>query len=151
MDEPAVRPVSPERVAAELEIRNVLARLAQLADLGDTDAYLQLLTDDIVWAMPPNLANGLPASERRGHDEIGTGQRERIASGLQGPGTNTKHVVTTSWVEVQTDDVAVAYSYFQFWVETATNPLLQNMGRYEDEFRRTAKGWQLARRAISFG
>jgi 3-phenylpropionate/cinnamic acid dioxygenase small subunit len=143
--------MSHERVAAELEIRNALARLAHLADLGDTDHYLQLLTDDVVWAMPPNPANGLPASERRGHDEIGEGQRERIASGVQGPGSNTKHVVTTTWVDVQADDVAVAHSYFQFWADTATTPRLQNMGRYEDEFRRTAKGWKLARRAISFG
>ncbi|MEY2432817.1 MAG: hypothetical protein QOC92_2542 [Acidimicrobiaceae bacterium] len=143
--------MSNERIAAELEIRNVLARLAHLADLGDTDGYLQLLTDDVVWAMPPNPANGLPASERRGHDEIGAGQRDRIASGLQGPGSNTKHVVTTSWVDVQGDDVAIAHSYFHFWADTATTPKLQNMGTYADEFRRTGTGWQLARRSISFG
>ena len=57
---------SVERAAAELEIRNVLARLAQLADSGDTDEYVSLLTDDVVWAMPPNPSIGLAASERRG-------------------------------------------------------------------------------------
>jgi hypothetical protein len=73
-------PPSIERVAAELEIRNVLARLAQLADTGETDEYVNLLTADIVWAMPPNPTIGLAASERRGHDEIAAGQRERIAA-----------------------------------------------------------------------
>ena len=65
MQHPAV-----ERTAAELEIRNILARLAQLADSGDTDEYVSLLTDDIVWAMPANPAIGLAGSERRGRDEI---------------------------------------------------------------------------------
>jgi 3-phenylpropionate/cinnamic acid dioxygenase small subunit len=140
-----------EHVAAELEIRNVLARLAHLADLGDTDRYLRLLTDDVVWAMPANPANGLPASDRRGHDEIGAGQRERIASGLQGPGSNTKHVVTTTSVDVHADDAAEAHSYFQFWAGTAAAPTVQSMGQYHDEFRRTPDGWKLARRAVSFG
>ena len=62
-----------DRAAAELEIRNVLARLAELADSGDTDEYVSLLTDDIVWAMPPNPSIGLAGSERRGHDEIADG------------------------------------------------------------------------------
>jgi 3-phenylpropionate/cinnamic acid dioxygenase small subunit len=143
--------MSHERVAAELEIRNVLARLAHFADRGETELYLSLLTNDIVWAMPANPANGLPASERRGHDEIGTGQRDRMAAGLQGPGSNTKHVVTTSWVDVRDDDIATAHSYFMYWGSTSTTPTLQSMGQYDDEFRRTADGWKLARRAISFG
>ena len=45
MDQPAVRSMTPpeiERVAAELEIRNLLARVAQLADTGDTAEYLGL-------------------------------------------------------------------------------------------------------------
>ena len=141
-----------DRVAAELEIRNVLARLAQFADSGDTDAYVALLTEDVVWAMPANPTIGLAASERRGREEIGRGQRERMAAGHQGPGSNTMHVVTTIAVDVATDgDRAVAESYFQYWGDTATAPAIRNMGRYRDEFRRTGEGWKLARRSISFG
>jgi 3-phenylpropionate/cinnamic acid dioxygenase small subunit len=136
----------------ELEIRNVLARLAQLADKGETDAYVALLTDDVVWAMPENQALGLPASERHGRDEIARGQRERMAAGHQGPGSNTMHVITTVSVDASNEgDTAVAESCFQFWVDTATAPVVRNLGRYRDELRRTADGWQLARRSISFG
>jgi 3-phenylpropionate/cinnamic acid dioxygenase small subunit len=141
-----------ERVAAELEIRNVLARLAQLADSGDTDVYVSLLTDDVVWAMPPNPAIGLAASERRGRDEIATGQRERIVAGQQGPGSDTMHMVNTIAVRFDDEqDRATAHSYFMFWTSTSTAPTLTSIGRYEDSFRRTSNGWQLARRTITFG
>ena len=141
-----------ERVAAELEIRNVLARLAQLADSGDTDAYVALLTDDVVWTMPENPAIGLAASERHGRDEIATGQRERMAGGHQGPGSDTMHVVTTISVDVDSaGGTAAAQSSFQYWVRTVSDPTVQNVGRYRDELRRTRDGWQLARRTITFG
>jgi len=141
-----------DRVAADVEIRNVLARLARLADTGDTDAYVALLTEDVVWAMPENPAIGLAASERRGRDEIANGQRERMAAGHQGPGSNTMHVVSTITVDVAPDgDHAVAESYFQYWGDTATTPVVRNMGRYRDQLRRTPDGWRLARRSISFG
>jgi 3-phenylpropionate/cinnamic acid dioxygenase small subunit len=140
-----------ERLAAELEIRNVLARLAQFADSGDTEAYLRLLTDDVVWAMPPNPAIGLPSSERRGHDEIASGQRERMAAGHQGPGSNTMHTVSTVSVAFNSDGEATAHSSFMFWTSTASEPTVTSIGRYVDTRRRTANGWQLARRVITFG
>ena len=102
--------------------------------------------------MPENPAIGLAASERRGRDEIVTGQRERIAAGLQGPGSDTMHVLSTISVEVGRDgDTAVAHSYFQYWGTTTTEPAVKNLGRYHDELRRTSDGWKLARRTITFG
>ena len=140
-----------ERVAAELEIRNVLARLAQLADTGDTAAYVGLLTDDVVWAMPPNPAIGLAASERHGHEEIAAGQRDRMAAGHQGPGSDTLHQISTLSVRFDSDDTATAQSYFTYWGTTSTTPVALSMGRYVDSLRRTADGWKLARRTITFG
>jgi 3-phenylpropionate/cinnamic acid dioxygenase small subunit len=137
-------------LASELAIRNVLARLAHYADTGEIDEYLALLTEDVTWAMPPNPAIGLAASERRGHEEIAAGQRERVEAGVQGPGSDTMHVITTSAVEVDGDH-ARAYSYFQYFTSTATTPTVTNVGRYRDEFRRTERGWQLARRSVTFG
>jgi 3-phenylpropionate/cinnamic acid dioxygenase small subunit len=148
-----VEPVNEEElhdVASQLEIRNVLARLAHYADSGETDKYVALLTEDVVWSMPPNPAIGLPASERRGHDEIAAGQRERVAASVQGPGSNTMHVLTTIGVEVD-GDRATARSYFQYLTNTSTEPTLLNVGRYSDELRRTADGWQLSRRTVTFG
>lgn len=138
--------------ADELEIRNLLARLAQLADDGDTDAYVTLLADDVVWTMPENPGIGLAGSERHGRDEIARGQRERMAAGHQGPGSNTMHVISTVSVAVDSGgSTATASSYFQYWADTATAPVIRNMGRYRDELRRTSDGWKLARRSISFG
>jgi 3-phenylpropionate/cinnamic acid dioxygenase small subunit len=142
---------SIERVAAELEIRNLLARLAQLADTGDTDAYVRLLTDDVIWAMPPSPAVGLPATERRGPEEIASAQRERVAAGHQGPGSNTMHVINTISIRFDSDDAAAALTYFMYWATTTTEPTIKSMGRYEDTLRRTSDGWKLARRSITFG
>jgi 3-phenylpropionate/cinnamic acid dioxygenase small subunit len=143
--------VTPEQVAAELEIRNLLARLAQLADTGDTDEYVSLLTDDIVWAMPANPTIGLAASERHGRGEIAAGQRDRMAGGLQGPGSNTMHMISTVSVSFDSDDVATVRSYFTFWGDTTTAPVVRSAGRYVDTLRRTPGGWKLARRTITFG
>lgn len=129
----------------------MLSRLAHLADTGGTDEYISLLTDDIVWSMPSNPAIGLPASERHGHDDIAAGQRERIAAGHQGAGSNTLHMISTISVRFQSDDAAIAHSYFTFWGDTATTPVVRSMGRYEDSLRRTPDGWKLARRIITFG
>jgi 3-phenylpropionate/cinnamic acid dioxygenase small subunit len=148
-----VEPVNEQElhdVAAQFEIRNVLARLAHYADSGETDKYVALLTEDVVWSMPPNPAIGLPASERRGHDEIAAGQRERVDAGVQGPGSNTMHVLTTIAVDVD-GDRATARSYFQYFTTTSTDPTVLNVGRYSDELRRTADGWQLSRRTVTFG
>jgi 3-phenylpropionate/cinnamic acid dioxygenase small subunit len=140
-----------ERVADELEIRNVVARLAQLADDGATDEYISLLTDDIAWVMPANPAIGLPASERRGHADVAAGQRDRMAGGHQGPGSNTMHMVATMSVRFDDDDHATSRSYFTYWGDTTTAPVVRTIGRYEDMFVRTSVGWKLARRQITMG
>jgi ketosteroid isomerase-like protein len=137
-------------VADELEIRNLLARLAQLADTEDVPRYLALLAEDVIWEMPANPTIGLAASTRRGRGEIEAGIRERTADGLQGPGSDTMHVITTTTVDVD-DDTATALSSFLFYGTTSDAPVLRSMGRYHDTLLRTGDGWKLARRTISFG
>lgn len=138
-------------MTAELEIRNVVARLAQLADSGDLDEYLSLMTADVVWAMPASPHVGVAASERRGHDEIAAGAKDRTAAGLQGPGSDTMHTITTMSIRVDGDDLATADSSFIFWMTTSTAPTPKSIGRYHDSFRRTGDGWKLTRRTIAFG
>jgi 3-phenylpropionate/cinnamic acid dioxygenase small subunit len=142
--------MTPSTVA-DAEIRNVLARIAQLADTGDLDEYLTLFVDDAVWSMPDNPAIGMLANERRGHAEIRAGAEERRASGLQGPGTQTRHVLTTTAVSVERDDRATARSYFLFFESTTTQPLVRTMGQYDDVMVRGERGWQLAHRTITVG
>jgi 3-phenylpropionate/cinnamic acid dioxygenase small subunit len=136
---------------AEVAIRNLLARLAQLADRGEVDRYVESMTEDVVWTMPANDAVGLPASERRGRAEVAAGARERLATGVQGPGSNTRHVVTTTVVYVESDDRATAQSYFLFIDDTVRTPTIRNVGCYDDVLRRTDEGWKLAARNITFG
>jgi len=126
----------------ELAVRNLVARVAQYADGPDVDAYVALFTSDAVWDMP-----GAP---RRGQDEIRAGAEERRTAGTIGPGSNTRHVVSTIAVTVDGDS-ATADSVWQFYADTATAPRLQLMGTYRDECRRVGSRWKLARRTITFG
>ena len=126
----------------ELAVRNVVARVAQYADGPDVDAYVALFTPDAVWDMP-----GAP---RRGHAEIRDGSEERRAAGQIGPGSNTRHVVSTMAVRVHNDH-AIADSVWQFYVDTNTAPRLQLMGTYHDELVRMNGEWKLAHRRITIG
>jgi uncharacterized protein (TIGR02246 family) len=126
----------------EVAVRNVVARAALFADGPDVDAYVDLFTPDAAWEMP-----GAP---RKGHAEIRAGSEERRSTGQIGPGSNTRHVVSTVAVTVEGDG-AVADSYWQFYVDTASAPRLQLMGSYRDELVRTPAGWKLARRHITIG
>ena len=133
---------APSPADDELAVRNLIALVAQRADGGDVDAYVDLFTADARWEMP-----GAP---RTGQDDIRAGSLARRAAGETGPGTNTRHLVTTIAVTV-TEDRADADSCWLFYVDTTTEPRVRLMGTYHDEFARTAAGWKLARRQITFG
>ena len=126
----------------ELAVRNLVACAAQYADGPDVDAYVALFTPDAVWDMP-----GAP---RRGHAEIRAGSEERRAAGQIGPGSNTRHVVSTLAVTIHEND-AVADSMWQFYADTNTSPRLQLMGTYHDELKRVGDEWKLAHRQITIG
>lgn len=133
------------------DIRDVLARLAQTADAGDVDAYVDLMTDDVVWTMPASPHLGLAASERVGRSAIAEGARERLAAGLQGPGSHTMHTVTTTSISPVSDVEAIADSSFVFWTATESAPTPTSIGRYHDTFRLIDGAWKLARREVRFG
>jgi uncharacterized protein (TIGR02246 family) len=126
----------------ELAVRNLIARVARLADGDDVEAYVDLFTPDASWEMPGAM--------RRGHDDIRAGSIARRESGQIGPGAATRHVVGTSVVTVD-GDMAHAESTFQFFVDTTTTPTLSMIGTYQDHFVRTDAGWKLARRIIEQG
>ncbi|GAB2862119.1 hypothetical protein GCM10022221_72440 [Actinocorallia aurea] len=131
-------------VGDELEIRNVVARAAQYADTGDLDDYAALFTEDARWAMP-----GFP--EKNGRAAIRAAGEARRAEGQTGPGSASRHLVSTVAVALD-GDRAVADSYWQFFVETASEaPRLFSMGAYRDSFVRTGQGWRIAERAITSG
>jgi uncharacterized protein (TIGR02246 family) len=126
----------------DVAIRNVVAQLAMLADGGDLEEYVDLFTADARWDMP--------GGELQGRENLLAGAIERRAAGTVGPGSNTRHVITTQAVEVDGDE-AVSDAYWQFWVNTATEPSIALFGTYRDRLVRTNKGWKLAHRTISYG
>lgn len=134
----------------ELAIRNLVAAVAQLADDGDVDAYLSLFTRDAVWEMPANPVVGLTASVRRGSEEIRAGVLERRAAGIQGPGSDSMHVITTVRVDVGAQ-AATGRIYWLFYGDTRTAPTVRSMGKYDDDYVRTDTGWKLARRRVTIG
>lgn len=136
MGEPAI-----QAVADELEIRNLLARLAQMADdEEDLDAYLALFTEDAVW-------EGAAFGTKKGHEEILAGAKERRASGTSGPGTHSRHTLNTTAIEVHGDE-ASGRSVFIYYNQTNEQPTVSVMGIYQDVFRRTPDGWKMAHRTI---
>lgn len=128
---------------AELAVRNQVARLAILADEGDLDDYQECFTEDAVW--------DLPGAPRHGRADIRQGAEERRASGTTGPGSHTRHVITTLVVSVDSSEEVRADSYFLFYRDTDTEPTLFNMGRYRDRWRWVGDRWRLAHRAIVIG
>lgn len=130
-------------IAAELEIRNLIARVAQLADHGDLEEYASLFTEDGAWEFP--------GGPRRGRADILAGARERRRDKVTGPGSGTRHVITTLAVQVTSGTAATADSYWLFWRDTATSPALVNMGHYHDVLRREDGAWRIARREIVLG
>jgi ketosteroid isomerase-like protein len=123
-------------------IRNLIARIAQLADTGGADEYTQCFMPDARWDMP-----GAP---RRGRADIHRGSQARRDAGEIGPGTDTWHSVDTVVVDVE-GDTAHARSHFQFFDQMTTTPRLRLVGLYDDRFVRTRDGWLLDHRRITLG
>jgi ketosteroid isomerase-like protein len=132
------------RAADAAAVRNVVARVAQLADSDsdDFEAYLALWADDAVTVHPTDTA--------RGHAEILARSVDLRRRGVQGPGTDTMHVSTTQFVEV-TGDSARCVSYWLFYGRASGTPELRAMGRYDDALVRRPDGWKLWRRQVSHG
>jgi ketosteroid isomerase-like protein len=138
-------------VAAELEIRNLIARVQHMVDMGELEEYLELFTEDAVWVQPGDAARGRAPDERRGRADIRAGVVERRAAGIQGPGTDTRHLNNTMSVQLETADTAITTSYFQYYTNTSTKPTLGVVGWYRHTVRRTPDGWKVARRELHFG
>lgn len=133
-----------EHIAAELAVRNAIARIAHLADHGaDLEEYIACFTSDARWNMP--------IGARSGHADILAGAQERRATGTVGPGSNSRHLITTIEVSVDDSDGATSDAYFVFLVDTNETPRIFNCGHYHDTWRRTPDGWKLAVRDIVLG
>jgi uncharacterized protein (TIGR02246 family) len=135
-------PTIEDRLEVESAIRNLVTRFAHLADDGELDEYMQVFTADAEWNMP--------GGERRGHADIRAGAEERRATRTTGPGSGTRHVITTLSFAFD-GDTPTAQSYFLFFGDTTSAPTVRIMGVYRDRFRHEDGRWRLARRDIELG
>lgn len=126
----------------------LIARIAQLADSGTPDEYIACFTDDAVWELAD--PGDLPMDSQRvvGHAEILAGVHQRRADGIQGPGSHTRHDVSSIVVDVD-GDRAEGRSYFRYYTDTLGAPVLVGMGTYSDTFLRGEHGWRLHQRVIT--
>jgi 3-phenylpropionate/cinnamic acid dioxygenase small subunit len=133
-----------QNIADELAIRNLVARIAHLSDQSeDLDVYLACFTEDADWNFPIGAAHG--------HAEILAGALGRRSSGLTGPGSHSRHIISTIDVRVDGSDVATSDAYFVFLVETDVAPRMMNNGHYHDTWVRTPTGWRVKVRDIVLG
>ncbi len=136
-------PEAAQRLADDLEIRNLVARFAHLADGSgpdDLDEYMDVFTENATW--------GAPGHERRGRADILEGAQERRRKGQLGPGTHSQHIVTTQAVRFEGPDSAVSDSYYLMLSDTAATPAIRGSGRYHDVLRREDGRWKIASREI---
>jgi uncharacterized protein (TIGR02246 family) len=130
---------------AELAVRNLIARVAHVADGGDLEESRELYTEDAVWEFPGS-------APRHGRDGILADVRQRRAEGVTGPGSATRHVITTLAVTVEDPaGTATADSYWLYYRDTTTAPVLLSMGHYHDTVRYDDGAWRIARRQITVG
>ena len=144
-----MEPAAMQRVADELEIRNLIAQIFHLSDFApDLTEYLECFTEDAVWETAREAASaGAHTSSRLvGRAALERDRTQVRADRHQGPGTHTWHVITNLVVRVGDDDTAEADSYYVWIVEADVAPRVAAIGRYQDQFRRTDTGWKLAHR-----
>ncbi|MEW2459313.1 MULTISPECIES: nuclear transport factor 2 family protein [Microbacterium] len=132
------------------EIAMLLARIAHLADAGDPAEYVRCFTPDAVWDLTDATDLPMDVQTISGRAALLAGVHERRAAGIQGPGTHTRHDVSSIAVEVD-GDRARSRAYFRYYRGTDGAPVLAAMGVYADEFVRDGDRWLLRRRVISRG
>jgi hypothetical protein len=138
----------------ELKIRNVLASLTLLSDMGDIDEWGLLFTEDgeytagsVAW---------------RGRAAIVESARQRRARGTHGPGSGNRHLSGSVLVRSTGPDTAEAESYLLMFQdllpedasagtaeEADKSPTLLVMGYYHDRLRRTSDGWKVTHRDLA--
>lgn len=139
-----------QAAADTIEVSMLIARIAHLADSGTPEEYIAYFTEDATWELAD--ATGLPMQTQRitGHAQILAGVHERRAEGIQGPGTHTRHDVSSILVEID-GDRATSRTYFRYYTGSDATPTIVALGRYNDVHTRTADGWRLSQRVITRG
>jgi hypothetical protein len=129
----------------ELDIRNLIARVAWLTDFWSTlDEYLANYTEDATWEIdghPPYV----------GHEGVGERVQEALDKGLCGPGLPSRHSVTTLEVvpDTSNSNLALVRSFGVTIDIDGVEPHIKGYGQKHDYVRKEADGvWRIYRRVI---
>ena len=124
------------------QIVDLMAQFAHATDDGTKEEYTALLTEDACMT----LANG---EVSKGRDAFVAGAMGRRAGGRLGPGSHTKHIVSTISVKV-TGDSATARSYVVTMTDEGGDKVAaKKLLMYNDRFRRVGDVWRMAERVVS--
>jgi len=141
----------------ELEIRNLIASLALVSDMGDIEEWGMLFTEDADYTI-----RGRPFE--KGRAAIVESGRQRRMRGTHGPGSNNRHLSASVLVRSTGPDTAEAVSYLAMYKDLPpegdgenpgnddgmlTSPELLVLGTYRDRFLRTSDGWKVTHRDLA--
>jgi uncharacterized protein (TIGR02246 family) len=141
----------PEEALDVVEIHDLIARVAHAVDNGDVDAYAECFTEAAQWRTEASVILGMPASVVDGRDAIVEGMQQRQRDGIQGPGTQSRHIVSTVSVTFDGADDARVIAYWQYVTRTLQGPVLSAVGAYDNHVRREPDGWRIAVRILRQG
>jgi 3-phenylpropionate/cinnamic acid dioxygenase small subunit len=135
----------------QMALRNLVSRIAHTADAGELSAYGECFAPDAEWWPPEEPGVDVPTDPSIGLEHIVSRAADRRAQGVQGPGTHTRHVVSTSAFEMDGPDQARGLSYWRYYTHTAETPRLFSQGEYHDTFVRLEGRWVLLKRVLLRG
>lgn len=126
--------MSDHRPASPADLVQFVARVAHTMDSDpDVSRFAELVAPDATLDFATGDDSGTVTSSLRGRDAIAEWASARRAGGFQGPGSGTRHSVTTTLVVSSTGTRARLLSYFCFYATSDTGPELKAVGSYSDE------------------
>ena len=142
-----------QKLIDESEIRNLIARLAHLADLAkDLTDYYSLWTEDGVYDVlePVGWKESDPSFAKKvsGHAELKKDRDILRGTGFQGPGTDVWHANTTLSVKVHDDGKTAEAESYWLLVHGKAPVNVVRIGHYHDTFRKFPEGWKIAYRLV---
>lgn len=126
---------------AEVEnaVRNQVAQTCYTADEGTLDELTALMAEDVVWESSAGPLTGRAA--------VAAGLQGPRERGLTGPGSGTRHLLTTVVVRAGADRSAESRSTWAL-VKVGDEPKVLMVGEYVDSWTWSAGGPLLQQRRI---
>ncbi len=144
----AVRAQSQQEALDRFLINELQSRYALAHDLTDPAMYAAVFTEDAELIG----AGRLLAKGRDALHAVGVNDRKRFNAGAKDGERSfgaLRHIITNSVIELAGDTAATGICYVMTVVNRpGGGPEILSLGRYEDEYRKVAGVWLIAKRTI---